>query len=1051
MPARTALNVSLTPELTAYVGQCVASGHYKSASEVVREALRLMKRDGPDAAPAANDGFLLGFADRLGPIKDPRRIMAEAAFLLGSHLEADRVGYAETISDADHFTIAQDWTAGSMPSLAGRYRLEDFGRRLIARLRKGDIVRFDDAASEPLVHETEDVAACFAAVQNQASISVPLVKDGRMRAVFYVHQRTPRAWTDADEMLVRAVAERTWAAVERARAEAALVESEARFRGIFDSVLQFVGLLTPDGIVLEANPAALAFGGLAAEQVAGLPLWETAWWAKTPDPDAAARLQAAVAEAAGGGTVRYEADVCAAGGRVATIDFSIRPIRGASGAIVFLLPEGRDITSEKLAIARLGESEARFRALADAMPQKIWAGDRQGKNIYSNARFLEFAGLGPTAQGVNWLELVHPDDRAASEELRRQTLITGKPFEREHRLRRYDGVYRWVLARAVPVHDAHGQIENWFGTSTDITELVEARLVLAQSHEELERLVEERTRALRDAALELAAEMRRREEMQSSLLQTQKLEALGLLTSGVAHDFNNVLAAISGSYSLIRRRVDSPDVVAIVEHGERAVDKAGKLVAQLLTFVRREKLTPKLLNLNRLLEGAHDLLKHAVGEHTHFEFRVSAETYPVLADPYQLEVALLNLAVNARDAMDGRGAVVISARNLAAAERPDGLPPGDYVTLAVRDSGKGMPPEVIAQATEAFFTTKPQGQGTGLGLAMVQGFAARSGGCLRIESEPAMGTVIEIVLPRAPIHDGATAERTEAAPDPALHGDATLLLVDDDEPFRRVTAGFLRELGYVVLEANNAETAMALVQTQSRLDFVLTDQTMPGASGLTLVMRLRTDWPGLPVQFLIGRAPGPELAGEAVLRKPFSFASLGTAVLERLGRWTPPDADSDRLLRRLQAPALRQLYLNWHASKEPGALLPRLSGIDPLRFGLGPHAFTVAMVSDDPAEFRFLSVGSALTRRLGRPLDGAAIDITAEDAETLGEIGATYRRCARNLAPVYQAARFNFGDGSPLHLERIVLPVSENARTITHLVGIALFTEPGREPSRTMG
>ena len=1049
MPARTTLNVSLTSELADYIGECVGSGQYKSASEVVRESLRIMRHHGPQAIPAINDAFLLRFADRTAPIRDPRRLMAEASFLIGSHLEADRVGYAELTPDRGHFIVSEDWTAGSMQSLAGRYRLEDFGTQRIAKLRKGETVRFDDAAAEPLVSDMERDAERFIGSPNQASISVPLVKDGQLLAFLYVHQRLPRRWTDADENLVKEIALRTWSAVASARADAAMMDSEARFRSIFDSALHLIGLLSIDGTVLEVNRAALAFGGLRAEQITGRVLWQAGFWELAPDPEAKARLKAAVEEAAGGNTVRYDETVGIATGDVATIDFSVRPIRGGTGDMIFLLAEARDVTAEKQAMAKLAESEGRFRAIAESMPQMVWAGDRHGKNVYCNGRFLEFVGLPLSANGLDWAELVHPEDRAESAELRRQTLISGKPFEREHRLRRYDGVYRWVLARAVPAFNAHGEIEIWFGTSTDITELVEARMVLTQSHEELERLVAERTRALKDAALELAAEMRRREEMQSSMLQTQKLEALGHLTGAVAHDFNNVLMAISGSYGLIRRRVDSPKVIELVEHGERAVEKAGKLVGQLLTFVRREELTPKLIDLNKQFESAHDLLRHAVGVGIEFKFDVAAGTHPIIADAYQLEVALLNLAVNARDAMEGIGEIVISARNLAEAGRPEQLLPGDYVAIAIRDTGKGMPPEVIARATEAFFTTKAAGEGTGLGLAMVQGFAARSGGAVRIESEPGAGTVIEIILPQAPIQNAAASDRSDVPPDPALHGDATLLLVDDDEQFRHVTAGFLRELGYAVLEANNAETAMALVQTLSRLDLVLTDQTMPGASGITLITRLRTDWLGLPVQFLTGAPPGPGLAGEAVLRKPISFTALGRAVLERLGRWTPNDADGDRMLRRLKAPALRQLYVNWHASKEPGALFPRLSGIDPLRFGLGPHAFIVAVENSDPVQFRFETVGSALTRRLRRPLNGERIDNPAEDDETLGEIYATYRRCARNLAPVYEAARFNFGDGAPLHLERIVLPVSENGTTITHLVGIALFTEPGNSTTNT--
>ncbi len=1042
MPSRSALNVSLTPELTSYVGRCVVSGQYRSASEVVREALRLLQNGVAETAAVTNQAFLLRFADRLGPIKDPRSIMAEAAFLLGSHLNADRAGYAEIPPNSEHFTVHEDWVAGDMPSLAGRYRLRDFGSQVIAELRKGATIALADVAASALVMQSAGAAAAYAAVSIQACISVPLVKDGQLQATFYVNQRVPRAWTEADEALAREVAERTWAAVERARAETALVVSEARFRGIFESTFQCMALLSLDGTVLEANPAALHFAGVAPGRIIGQRLWDTPWWAELPDTQSAARLRAAIAEAASGTPVQYEVDVWTAADRFATVDLSVRPIRGASHAIIFLVLEGRDITDSKRALAKLAESESRFRTLADVMPQMIWASDQAGNTIYCNARFQDFMGGPESPSGIAWIDLVHPEDRAVSDELRRQTLINGKPFEREHRLRRFDGVYRWVLARALPVRDVAGEIENWFGTSTDITEIVEARQIIKQSHDELERLVGERTRALTDAAHELAAEMLRRDEMQSAILQTQKLEALGQLTSGVAHDFNNVLAAISGSYDLIRRRSQAPDILGIVQHGEKAVDRASKLIGQLLAFVHREKLTPKLLDLAHVFDGAQDLIQHAIGSQMQYELDVPAKLHPILADPYQLEVALLNLAVNARDAMRRRGKIVISARNIKSNERPFELKRGDHVAIAVRDTGEGMAPEVVARATDAFFTTKLQGEGTGLGLAMVHGFASRSGGRIHIESEQGVGTTVEIIIPRAPLDSVAGATAAGPGPDPGLHGDATLLLVDDDDQFREVTATFLREIGYHVLEAGNAETAMALVHTLQRLDLLLTDEDMPGANGRTLVRRLRADWPGLPVQFLTGSLSSDTLVGEAVLRKPFQFAELGTAVLERLGRWTPPSVAGDRLLKRLKTPVLRQFYLNWQTAKVNGAALPTLSSLDPVRFGLGPHSFTAAIENEDPLEFRFVSVGAALTTRLGRSLDGAAIPSMPEDEDVLGELYATYRRCARNLNPVYQAARLDFGDGSPLHLERLVLPISENSQTVTHLVGIALFSEP---------
>ena len=1038
MASRYALNVSLAPELAAYVGECVASGRFRSADEVVSEALRRLQHVTPDTTDAANHGFLLKFSDRIGTLKDPRRIMAEAAYLLGAHLEADRAGYAEMCEDGEYAIVRDDWVAGDMPSRAGRYRLSNSGPAIVGELRRGSTLTFSDAPLDPLAQVPESVATPVPAGYHRASITIPLVKDGRLQALLFVHQRDPRDWSPLAQAMAHEVAERTWAAVECARAETALAESEARFRGVFETAFQLMGLLSPEGIVLEANQTALDFAGAPREAIVGRPLWETPWWRQSPDPHASDRLRSAIAEAAAGTAVHYEVEVRAAEERVALIDLSIRPVRNSSNAIVLLLPEGRDITASRRALDQLAESETRFRTLVDAMPQMIWASDPAGNNIYSNARFLDFLGVPFGSNALPWSELLHPEDREVSQQIRQQSIITGQPFEREHRLRRFDGVYRWVLARALPVHDATGRIETWFGSSTDITEIVEARQVLKQSRDDMERLVQARTRALEDAAYELAAEMGRREEIQANLLQVQKLEALGQLTSGVAHDFNNILTAISGSYALLRSRSEEPMKLKVIEHGEKAVDRATKLVGQLMSFVRRQKSVPSLLNLPDVLSEAVDLLGYAVGLNIECVVDVAPDVGAVLADPYELEVALLNLAVNARDAMSGEGKIIIAARNLDPASRPLHLTAGKYVTITVSDTGAGMPPEVVARATETFYTTKPQGQGTGLGLAMVNGFATRLGGCLRIESTLAVGTCIEIILPRAQI--GISAAGAVSA-EVDLHGDATIMLVDNDSSLRQVLAAYLRDLGYVVLEARSAETAVALVRTLKRLDLLVTEMLLPLASGSALAMSLRAEWAELPVLFVTGGSVGGDLAGETVVLKPFPVAAIAAAVLRLLGRSSPGSDARSRLMQRLKTPALRRFYLNWQTCSVPGTALPSLLQIDPARFGLGPHSFIVKVESHQPPAFRFVTVGGALTRRLGRLLDGVAIDNSLDDNDVLGEMHGTYRRCMRNRSPVFEGARFDFGDGSPLIFERLVLPISEDSESVTHLVGIAVFTD----------
>jgi CheY-like chemotaxis protein len=240
------------------------------------------------------------------------------------------------------------------------------------------------------------------------------------------------------------------------------------------------------------------------------------------------------------------------------------------------------------------------------------------------------------------------------------------------------------------------------------------------------------------------------------------------------------------------------------------------------------------------------------------------------------------------------GVLTVRARNIAAPGLPASLEAGEYVSISVRDTGDGMSPEVLARATEPFFTTKPPGKGTGLGLAMAQGFAEQSGGCLRIKSELSAGTTVEIVLPRARLTQLASVEslqnanaRASRALDPALHGEAVLLLVEDDDQVRPVTAAFLRELGYTVIEAASAEAASVMVHTLETLDLLVTDVAMSGADGPTLAAQLRAERPDLPVLFVSGHPPGPALVGECVLRKPFSAEALGATLLERLGRSGP--------------------------------------------------------------------------------------------------------------------------------------------------------------------
>jgi signal transduction histidine kinase/ActR/RegA family two-component response regulator len=391
---------------------------------------------------------------------------------------------------------------------------------------------------------------------------------------------------------------------------------------------------------------------------------------------------------------------------------------------------------------------------------------------------------------------------------------------------------------------------------------------------------------------ELRSEMASRTLAENQVRQMQKMEAVGQLTGGIAHDFNNMLAVVIGSLHMIQRRLakGDHDIGRFVEQALEGANRAATLTSRLLAFSRQQPLSPEPIEANRLVQGMSDLLSHTLGENIHVETVLGAGLWRCEADPTQLESVLVNLAVNARDAMPSGGRLTIETANAyldgdyASSERAKA---GQYVMIAVSDTGQGMSREVLDKALDPFFTTKPVGKGTGLGLSQVYGFVKQSGGHLKIYSEPGHGTTVKIYLPRL-FAEPARAEPVKTVQ--AVHGGGrrTVLLVEDDERVRRFAEEALRELGYEVVAAEDASSALARLEREPDVDLLLTDIVMPETNGRQLaeqVLRLR---PGLPVLYMTGFPRNavvhngllePDLD---VMAKPFTVDQLAARVRQAL-------------------------------------------------------------------------------------------------------------------------------------------------------------------------
>jgi PAS domain S-box-containing protein len=515
----------------------------------------------------------------------------------------------------------------------------------------------------------------------------------------------------------------------------------------------------------------------------------------------------------------------------------------------------RDLTERRAADEQLRQSQEQFQLLVQNVTDyALYLLDVDGRVSNWNLGAQRIKGYLPEEiVGRHFSTFYTPEDLATGEPKKAlQTALRDGRFEKEGWRVRKDGTRFWAHVVIDTVRNAEGVLIGFAKITRDITER-------KQAQEQLEKTRE-------------------------ALLQSQKMDAIGQLTGGIAHDFNNLLTAILGSLQLARKRMpEDPKLGSLIDNAILGARRGATLTKRMLAFARRQDLKQEAVSVPDLVRGMTDLLQSALGSLFNIDTRFPLSMRPVLADHNQLEMAVLNLAVNARDAMPGGGSITIAAREeTLTAGNASHLKPGGYVCLSVTDTGTGMDEETVRRAVEPFFTTKGVGKGTGLGLSMVHGIAEQSGGRFTLKSEPGKGTVAELWLPIAASAFGTTRAEPRALASPRAHG-VTILAVDDDRLVLTNTVAMLEDLGHKVIAVSSGAEALEAIRRGETVDLVITDQMMPQMTGQELARAILNEWPSMKVMVATGFAEW-EPTGENLprLAKPFTQDELAVAVAEAI-------------------------------------------------------------------------------------------------------------------------------------------------------------------------
>ncbi|MGI4847223.1 MAG: PAS domain-containing protein [Janthinobacterium lividum] len=807
--------------------------------------------------------FRVELADMLRGRASVADIMDVAAVATGTYLKVDHACFY--LLDAGHFVVTNEWHTASSSSAIGRHPVNALGDSAMVASWADNPVRIDDTRVVP-------GTALLAQAGMAAVLSTPVHRDCRWTGGLHVHQCTPRCWSDDELALLADVAERVWNAIERLHAESKLRHSENRLSAIFSQASAGIAQVDLHGKFTSVNDHYCEMVGRSRQELMSMRMQDL-----THHADLSNNLDLFEITAKGGPPFDIEKRYLRPDGSTIWVSNHVTAVRQSDGQVVSVLAIAVDISARK-------QTEEQLRELNDTLEERV-AERSAALLLYEN---IVRSDAAPVCAFDHDCRLI-AFNQAHSDEFFR---IYGKRvkmgdifpdlFLPEQRQMIAGFMRRALAGEAFTVTEKFGDPDlikpYWEVTYNPLRD--EAGNIIAAFHHALD--ISARLRAEADLA-----------ETQEALRQAQKMEAVGQLTGGLAHDFNNLLAGISGSLEIIKVRLAqgrSNELAKFLAAAEDASRRAAALTHRLLAFSRRQTLSPKATDVKHVVNGMADMISRTVGPSIHIELVNDPELWATLIDPSQLENAILNLCLNARDAMPNGGTITIATANRSLerkAAKQHGIEPGQYISLCVYDTGMGMAPDVISKAFDPFFTTKPIGAGTGLGLSMIYGFAKQSGGSVNIQSEVGVGSMVCIYLPR---HDGTVhlaPQNMELANAPRGLAGETVLVVDDEPTIRMLMGDVLNELGYRAIEAEDGAAGLRLLNSGMRIDLVISDVGLPGGmNGRQMADAARVTRADLKVLFITGYAEHTVLShghlepGMHVMTKPFTMEAMASRIRE---------------------------------------------------------------------------------------------------------------------------------------------------------------------------